>query len=96
MDLKYMLTTIFEKHTDDSIHGIDPMYEMAYKRAKEFYEELKNNPAFKEKYRLKYLEYAFTAIDAVRGSNIEDKELVEFCIRHYLYEELKDLVAMRS
>lgn len=96
MNLDYMLTTIFAKHTADSIHGNDPMYDIAYVCAKEFYEELKNDPAFKERYRLKHLEHAFTAIDSVRESNIEDKELVEFCIRHYLYDELKYIVAMRS
>ena len=96
MNLDYMLTIIAIKHTEDAIHGKDPMYDMAYDEAKAFYEELKNNPRTEEKELLKYLEHGFTSIEAVRGSNIDDKELVESCIRHYLYEVLKELVDMRT
>lgn len=91
-----MLKTIAIKHSEDAIHGNDPIYEMAYDEAKVFYEELKNNPRTEEKELLKYLERGFTSIEAVRGSNIEDKELVEYCIRNYLYEVLKELVDMRT
>lgn len=94
MNIDYILTTIAIKHTEDTIHGFDPVYEIALEAAKEYIEDISRRNDLMWDYKRVDIRDAlrtFEAIEDVRGAKLSDAELVENRLRCDLRERLKTI-----
>lgn len=88
----YHITTLFIKHSTDTVHGNDPVYDMSYDMAREFISELKAPSAQSCINDLKKeAEKVLTAIDVIRSGTLSDPELVENIARQKLADILKEI-----
>ena len=82
------------KHTEDSIHGYDPVYEAALVAAKKYIEDISGcedlvwNSKSEE---IRNVLRTFDAIEDVRGAKLSDPELVENILRWELRTRLKSI-----
>lgn len=94
MNFDYILSTISMKHTEDSIHGYDPVYEAALVAAKKYIEDISGcedlvwNSKSEE---IRNVLRTFDAIEDVRGAKLSDPELVENILRWELRTRLKSI-----
>jgi len=88
----YNIPTLFLKHSPDSVHGYDPVYDMSYDMARTFISELKAPSAQSAINDLKReAEKVLTAIDVIRSGTLADTELVENIARWKLADVLKEI-----
>lgn len=94
MNFDYILSTISMKHTEDSIHGYDLVYEAALVAAKKYIEDIsrRNDLVWDTKSEeIRDVLRTFDAIEDVRGAKLSDPELVENRLRWELRSELKSI-----
>lgn len=91
----YTIQTLTYKHTQDQIHGNDPVYESALNIVKNKINEIKKLKQFDASSGGLYdtvteIEKAIKTIDDIKTGKI-DNELIENYIRYYIQSEVKEL-----